>query len=53
MLVRVGLALINVMLPALAVAGSALPKGFVYLRDIDPRPFSRFHWKREVRFANS
>jgi zinc D-Ala-D-Ala dipeptidase len=36
MLIRVGLALINAMLPALAVAGAALPKGFVYLRDIDP-----------------
>ena len=35
MLVCLGLALINFMLPAMAVAGSVLPKGFVYLRDID------------------
>ena len=35
MLIRVGLSLINVMLPAVAVAGSTLPKGFVYLREID------------------
>ncbi|MGB7222251.1 MAG: peptidase M15, partial [Bradyrhizobium sp.] len=28
--------MINVVLPGFAVAGSALPKGFVYLRDIDP-----------------
>jgi zinc D-Ala-D-Ala dipeptidase len=35
-LIRVGLALISIMLPALAMAGSALPRGFVYLRDIDP-----------------
>jgi zinc D-Ala-D-Ala dipeptidase len=36
MLIRAGLALIIIMLPAPALAGSALPKGFVYLRDIDP-----------------
>jgi len=36
MLIRAGLALTIVMLPAPALAGSALPKGFVYLRDIDP-----------------
>jgi D-alanyl-D-alanine dipeptidase len=47
MLVRVGLALINVMLPALAVAGSALPKGFVYLRDIDPTIV------QDIRYAGS
>jgi zinc D-Ala-D-Ala dipeptidase len=34
---RAGLGLITMMmLPALAVAGSALPGGFVYLRDVDP-----------------
>jgi D-alanyl-D-alanine dipeptidase len=47
MLVRVGLALIDVMLPALAVAGSALPKGFVYLRDIDPTIV------QDIRYAGS
>ena len=36
MLIPSGLALISMMLPALALAGSALPKGFVHLRDIDP-----------------
>jgi D-alanyl-D-alanine dipeptidase len=36
MLIRVGLALILMMLPAPALAGAALPRGFVYLRDIDP-----------------
>jgi D-alanyl-D-alanine dipeptidase len=34
MLIRAGLAVL--LLPAPALAGSALPKGFVYLRDIDP-----------------
>jgi len=34
--VRAGVAVMIVMLPAPALAGSALPKGFVYLRDIDP-----------------
>ena len=47
MLGRVGLALIDVMLPALAVAGSALPKGFVYLRDIDPTIV------QDIRYAGS
>ena len=47
MLVRVGLALIDVMLPVLAVAGSALPKGFVYLRDIDPAIV------QDIRYAGS
>jgi hypothetical protein len=32
--IRRGLVLIIMMLPALALANSALPKGFVYLRDI-------------------
>src|SRR4051794_35591249 len=35
-LIRAGLALTIVMLAAPALAGSALPRGFVYLRDIDP-----------------
>jgi D-alanyl-D-alanine dipeptidase len=47
MLIRVGLALINVMLPALAVAGSALPEGFVYLRDIAPTI------AQDIRYAGS
>ena len=47
MLVRVGVALMDVMLPALAVAGSALPKGFVYLRDIDPTIV------QDIRYAGS
>lgn len=47
MLVRVGLALIDVMLPALAVAGSALPKGFVYLHDMDPTIV------QDIRYAGS
>ena len=34
--IRPGLVLIIMMLPALALANSALPKGFVYLHDIDP-----------------
>jgi D-alanyl-D-alanine dipeptidase len=33
---RAGLVLIIMTLPAPALAGSALPKSFVYLRDIDP-----------------
>ena len=36
MLSHAALALIIMMLPAPALAGSALPEGFVYLRDIDP-----------------
>jgi D-alanyl-D-alanine dipeptidase len=36
MLIRAGLVLIVMWLPAPALAGSGLPKGFVYLRDIDP-----------------
>lgn len=35
MFIRAGLVLIT-MLPASALAGSAMPKGLVYLRDIDP-----------------
>jgi D-alanyl-D-alanine dipeptidase len=47
MLVLVGFALIDVVLPAPAVAGSALPKGFVYLRDIDPTIV------QDIRYAGS
>jgi zinc D-Ala-D-Ala dipeptidase len=47
MLIRVGLALINFVLPTMAVAGSALPKGFVYLRDIDPTIV------QDIRYAGS
>ena len=47
MLIRVGLALILMLLPAPALAGSALPKGFVYLRDIDPTIV------QDIRYAGS
>ena len=46
MLIRAGLAL-TTMLPASALAGSALPKGFVYLRDIDPAIV------QDIRYAGS
>jgi zinc D-Ala-D-Ala dipeptidase len=42
-----GLVLIVMMLPALALANSALPKGFVYLRDIDPTIV------QDIRYAGS
>jgi D-alanyl-D-alanine dipeptidase len=45
-LIRAGLALIS-MLPAPALAGSGLPKGFVYLRDIDPTIV------QDIRYAGS
>ncbi len=47
MSLRAGLVLIIVMLPASALAGSALPKGFVYLRDIDPTIV------QDIRYAGS
>jgi D-alanyl-D-alanine dipeptidase len=47
MLICAGLALIMMMLPAPALAGSALPKGFVYLRDIDPTIV------QDIRYAGS
>jgi D-alanyl-D-alanine dipeptidase len=47
MLIRGGLALIIVMLPASVVAGSALPRGLVYLRDIDPTIV------QDIRYAGS
>src|SRR3981081_3330849 len=47
MLIRAGLVLIMMLLPAPASAGSALPKGFVYLRDIDPTIV------QDIRYAGS
>src|SRR5271168_4082608 len=47
MLIRAGLVLIVMLLPAPALAGSALPKGFVYLRDIDPTIV------QDIRYAGS
>jgi D-alanyl-D-alanine dipeptidase len=47
MLVRSAIALIIMMLPAPASAGSALPKGFAYLRDIDPTIV------QDIRYAGS
>ncbi len=45
--IRAGLALIIMTLPAPALAGSALPKGFVYLRDLDPTIV------QDIRYAGS
>jgi D-alanyl-D-alanine dipeptidase len=42
-----GLALIFAMLPVPALAGTALPKGFVYLRDVDPTIV------QDIRYAGS
>jgi D-alanyl-D-alanine dipeptidase len=47
MLLRAGLVLTTMMLPVPALAGSALPKGFVYLRDIDPTIL------QDIRYAGS
>src|ERR1700761_1212906 len=47
MLNRTALVLITMMLAAPALAGSALPKGFVYLRDIDPTIV------QDIRYAGS
>jgi D-alanyl-D-alanine dipeptidase len=47
MLVRAGLVLIIMMPPVPALAGSALPRGFVYLRDIDPTIV------QDIRYAGS
>jgi D-alanyl-D-alanine dipeptidase len=46
MFIRAGLVLIT-MLPASALAGSAMPKGLVYLRDIDPTIV------QDIRYAGS
>ena len=45
--IAAGLVLIMTILPAPALAGSALPKGFVYLRDIDPTIV------QDIRYAGS
>jgi D-alanyl-D-alanine dipeptidase len=47
MLIRAGVALIITLLPASASAGSALPAGFIYLRDIDPTIV------QDIRYAGS
>jgi len=47
MLIRAGLGLIMLLLPAPALAGSALPRGLVYLRDIDPTIV------QDIRYAGS
>src|SRR5580704_1975393 len=47
MLICAGLVLIVIILPAPALASSALPKGFVYLRDIDPTIV------QDIRYAGS
>ena len=47
MLIRTGLVLTMMLLPAPALAGSAVPKGFVYLRDIDPAIV------QDIRYAGS
>jgi len=46
-IIRTGLVLIIMMLPASALAGSALPRGLVYLRDIDPGIV------QDIRYAGS
>src|SRR6195256_5901486 len=46
-LIRAGLFLVVMMLPAPALAGSSLPGGFVYLRDIDPTIV------QDIRYAGS
>src|ERR1700694_1108264 len=45
--IRAGLVLIMMLLPVPTLAGSALPKGFVYLRDIDPTIV------QDIRYAGS
>jgi D-alanyl-D-alanine dipeptidase len=47
MLIRAGLVLMCMMLPASASAGSTLPRGLVYLRDIDPTIV------QDIRYAGS
>src|SRR5262245_8393992 len=47
MFIRAGLALTIAMLVAPALAGSALPRGFVYLRDVDPTIV------QDIRYAGS
>jgi D-alanyl-D-alanine dipeptidase len=45
--IHAGLGLIMMLLPAAALAGSALPRGFVYLRDVDPTIV------QDIRYAGS
>ena len=47
MLIAAAVAAANVALPGPAVAASALPKGFVYLRDVDPTI------RQDIRYAGS
>jgi D-alanyl-D-alanine dipeptidase len=47
MLIRAGLVLIMLLLPVPALAGSTLPKGFVYLRELDPTIV------QDIRYAGS
>jgi D-alanyl-D-alanine dipeptidase len=47
MLIRAGLVSIMMLLVAPALAGSALPKGFVYLRELDPTIL------QDIRYAGS
>jgi zinc D-Ala-D-Ala dipeptidase len=47
MLIRAGLVSIMMLLPGPALAGSALPRGFVYLRDVDPAIV------QDIRYAGS
>jgi D-alanyl-D-alanine dipeptidase len=47
MLIRAALVLIVMLLPLPASAGSSLPKGFVYLRDVDPTI------AQDIRYAGS
>src|ERR1700712_5269270 len=47
MRVRAGLVLMLLLLPAPVLAGSALPRGFVYLRDMDPAIV------QDIRYAGS
>jgi D-alanyl-D-alanine dipeptidase len=46
-LIRAGLVVIITMMPALVLAGAALPRGFVFLRDIDPTIV------QDIRYAGS
>ncbi len=46
-LMRAGLVPLIMMLPAPALAGTALPRGFVYLRDVDPTIV------QDIRYAGS
>src|SRR3954447_4451500 len=47
MLIRAGLILMAMMLPAPALSSSPLPRGFVYLRDIEPTIV------QDIRYAGS